>query len=40
MEVWWWMGGKGWMEQGGVQCMERDMYVKGYTWRIWWEKGS
>ena len=20
--------------------MERDMYARGYTWHIWWEKGS
>ena len=31
MEVWWWVGGKGWMERGGEGCRERDMYTRGYT---------
>ena len=40
MEVWWSMGGKGWIERGEEGCWERDMYVRGYTWHILWEKGS
>ena len=40
MKVWWWMGDKGRMEQVGKGSRVRDMYARGYTWHIWWDKGS